>query len=88
MKIETNQKENVGIPIAFIDNVGSLWFRSKDQSDVMDNEVFIINTGDDTTIDYYNMDDFVSCVNRYGSNSSYIYAVKKFYEGDSITITF
>lgn len=88
MKIESNQKENTGIPVAFIDGVGDLWFRATHESDVMDNEVYVIKTGETTEVFYYNTDVFLACINNNVPNSSYNYAVKKFYKGDSVTINF
>ena len=88
MKFETNQKEKSVIPVSFIDGEGNLWFRATHESDVMDNEVYVIKSGETTEVFYYEMDVFLACINNNVPNSSYNYAVKKFYKGDSVTINF
>lgn len=88
MKIESNQKENTGVPIAFIDDAGDLWFRSTNESDLMDNQVSIIRPVNMVTFDYFDMGDFIACLEKLEQRSDDNYAVKKFYEGDTITITF
>ena len=87
MKIESNQKENTDIPIAFIDYVGDLWFRTTNESDLMDNKVSIIRSDKMTIFEYFDMGDFIDHLARYERSLDDYYAVKKFYEGDSVTIT-
>ena len=88
MKIESNQKESVGVPVAFIDDVGDLWVRTTHESDLMDNQVSIIRSNKMATFDYFDMGDFVDCLDNHEQSPNCNYAVEKFYEGDSFTIKF
>ena len=88
MKIESDQKENSDVPVAFVDNVGDLWFRTTNESDLMDNKVSIIRSDKMTLFEYFDMGDFVDCLDNHEQSPNCNYAVEKFYEGDSFTITF
>lgn len=88
MKFESNQKENDVIPVAFIDEEGDLWFRTNHEEDIMQNKVSIIDAITNQTLTYCDMNDFVTCANNDETNSDGNYAVKKFYEGDSVIINF
>lgn len=89
MKIESNQNENTAVPVAFIDEEGDLWFRSTSEKNLMDNKVFIIIKKTNEVFTCCYMRDFINCLDaKKESYKGYNYAVKTFYEGDSITITF
>ena len=86
MKIEYNEQSEVErVPVAFVDNDGDLWFRTTSEENLMDNLVFVINSETNEVFTCCNMEDFIS---RANSTEGDIYAVKRFYEGDSISISF
>ena len=86
MKIKYNEESGVErVPVAFVDNDGDLWIRSTSEENLMDNLVFVINSETNEVFTCCNMKDFIS---RANSTEGDIYAVKRFYEGDSISISF
>ena len=87
MKIESNQNENTAVPVAFIDEEGDLWFRTTRETDVMKNKVSIISTDQETPLDNYSMNDFMACLGNHEQSCCVNYAVVKFYEGGSFTLT-
>ena len=74
------------LPIAFIDNVGDLWFRTNDATYIQDNDVHIL-TKRGVIMDNMTMDDFINTVNGI-NNTTTVTVVKAFYVGDTITIKF
>ena len=86
MKIEYNEQSEVErVPVAFVDNDGDLWFRTTSEENLMSNLVFIIASNKNDVYTNFGMRDFIS---RANSTEGDIYAVKRFYEGDSISISF
>lgn len=89
MKFKFDQKETTDIPIAFIDDEGDLWFRTTDEENLMDNIVYIICRKTNTVLTYCDMEDFIECSDtNVDDNHQGNYAMKTFFKGDSITITF
>lgn len=86
MQFKYNEQSEVErVPVAFVDNDGDLWIRSTHEENLMDNLVFVINSETNEVFTCCNMKDFIS---RANSTEGDIYAVKRFYEGDSISISF
>ena len=90
MQFKYNEESGVErVPVAFIDNEGDLWIRSTHEENLMDNDVNIIIKKTNEVFTCCYMRDFINCLDaKKESYKGYNYAVKTFYEGDSITITF
>ena len=89
-EIKYNEESEVKhVPVAFMDDKGDLWIRSTSEKNLMDNKVFIIIKKTNEVFTCCYMRDFINCLDaKKESYKGYNYAVKTFYEGDSITITF
>lgn len=72
------------LPIAFVDNVGDLWFRTNDADDIRDNQVNVMTKRGDI-LGSMSMLDFIDAIDN---KPCAVKVVKTFYEGDVITIQF
>lgn len=89
MEIKYGGNGDKGVPIAFIDNEGDLWFRTTNEENSMDNIVSIISIKSNQVLTYCDMDDFIEYSDTTSNDHNKgNYAVKTFFKGDSITITF